>query len=146
MAKIQDQAPSLMTWSHCPNGKNHPISRYEFQCTNSNRFVSHRYDFYLVPQKVNQGTVAPTNYNVIYDEMELQPDKMQLLTYKLSHLYVSFYIRLAMLNDWNFPFLFLIAIYSTIGAAQFVCRQFADTQPNWPSLSHRFCTRFRTIR
>lgn len=105
MEKIQNQAPSSMTSSHCPKGKNHSISRCKFQCTDSNRCVSRRYDFYLVPQRVNQGTVAPTNYNVIYDQMGLQPDQMQILTYKLSHLYVSFwYIRPAMLNDWNFLF------------------------------------------
>lgn len=43
-----------------------------------------RYDFYLVSQSVRQGTVSPTSYNVIYDTMGLPPDKLQILTYKVS--------------------------------------------------------------
>ncbi|XP_077550222.1 piwi-like protein 1 [Haemaphysalis longicornis] len=46
-----------------------------------------RYDFFLVLQSVRQGTVAPTHYNVIYDTTGLKPDRMQRLTYKLTHLY-----------------------------------------------------------
>uniref|UniRef100_A0A0K8TM02 Piwib n=1 Tax=Tabanus bromius TaxID=304241 RepID=A0A0K8TM02_TABBR len=48
-----------------------------------------RYDFYLVSQTVRQGTVSPTSYNVIYDTMGLDPDKMQILTYKMTHLYYN---------------------------------------------------------
>lgn len=49
-----------------------------------------RYDFFLVSQAVNQGTATPTNYNVIYDTFGLPPDKLQIMTYKMCHLYVSF--------------------------------------------------------
>lgn len=49
-----------------------------------------RYDFFLVSQAVTQGTATPTNYNVIYDQFGLPPDLMQMLTYKMCHLYVSF--------------------------------------------------------
>lgn len=48
-----------------------------------------RYDFFLVSQAVNQGTATPTNYNVIYDTFGLPPDKLQMMTYKMCHLYVS---------------------------------------------------------
>jgi len=48
-----------------------------------------RYDFYLVSQSVRQGTVNPTSYNVIHDENKLPPGKMQMLTYKLTHLYFN---------------------------------------------------------
>jgi aubergine-like protein len=48
-----------------------------------------RYDFYIVSQSVRQGTVNPTSYNVIHDENGLPPGKMQLLTYKLTHLYFN---------------------------------------------------------
>lgn len=48
-----------------------------------------RYDFFLISQAVRQGTVSPTSYNVIHDGMNLAADKMQLLTYKMTHLYVS---------------------------------------------------------
>lgn len=48
-----------------------------------------RYDFFLVSQSVRQGTVAPTSYNVISDNMGLGPDKLQMLTYKQTHLYYN---------------------------------------------------------
>ncbi|CAG2058743.1 unnamed protein product, partial [Timema podura] len=47
------------------------------------------YDFYLVSQSVRQGTVSPTSYNVISDNIGLDPDKLQRLTYKLTHLYYN---------------------------------------------------------
>lgn len=48
-----------------------------------------RYDFFLVSQSVRQGTVSPTSYNVIYDNMGLSPDQIQILTYKMTHLYYN---------------------------------------------------------
>ena len=48
-----------------------------------------RYDFFLIPQSVNQGSVTPVAYNVIYDHSGLSPDQMQRLAYKLSHLYYN---------------------------------------------------------
>jgi aubergine-like protein len=48
-----------------------------------------RYDFFLASQDVRQGTVSPTNYNVVYDESEMPPDRLQLLSYKLCHLYFN---------------------------------------------------------
>ncbi|KHJ80527.1 piwi domain protein [Oesophagostomum dentatum] len=48
-----------------------------------------RYDFYLVPQYVNQGTVTPVCYNIIYDDTGLPPDRHHMLAYKLCHLYYN---------------------------------------------------------
>jgi aubergine-like protein len=48
-----------------------------------------RYDFYLVSQSVREGTVNPTSYNIILDESGWGPDKIQMLTYKLTHLYYN---------------------------------------------------------
>ena len=48
-----------------------------------------RYDFFLISQSVGQGTVNPTNYNVIIDESGWTPDRIQVLTYKLTHLYYN---------------------------------------------------------
>ncbi|XP_070495735.1 uncharacterized protein [Chironomus tepperi] len=48
-----------------------------------------RYDFYLISQSVRQGTVSPTSYNVIIDNLGLTPDKIQQLTYKMCHLYYN---------------------------------------------------------
>lgn len=47
------------------------------------------YDFFLVSQSVRQGTVSPTQYNVIHDTSGLKPDHIQRLTYKLTHLYYN---------------------------------------------------------
>lgn len=41
-----------------------------------------RYDFFLVPIESRLGTVSPTSYNVIYDNIGLPPAKLQELTYK----------------------------------------------------------------
>ncbi|KAH8403084.1 hypothetical protein KR222_004302, partial [Zaprionus bogoriensis] len=48
-----------------------------------------RYDFYLVSQTVQQGSVSPTSYNVIYSNIRLSPDQIQKLTYKMCHLYYN---------------------------------------------------------
>ena len=48
-----------------------------------------RYDFYLVAQNCNVGTVSPSSYNVLYDNLGLSPDKLQILTYKMTHLYYN---------------------------------------------------------
>lgn len=48
-----------------------------------------RHDFYLVSQSVRQGTVNPTSYNIIKNTSQLKPDHIQLLTYKLCHLYYN---------------------------------------------------------
>ncbi|XP_022818139.1 piwi-like protein Siwi [Spodoptera litura] len=48
-----------------------------------------RYDFYLVSQNVREGTISPTSYNVIQDTTGLHPDRMQWLTYKMTHLYYN---------------------------------------------------------
>jgi len=48
-----------------------------------------KYDFFLVSQHVRQGTVSPTHYVVIHDESGWDPDKVQKLTYKMTHLYYN---------------------------------------------------------
>ncbi|KAF5291921.1 hypothetical protein FQA39_LY14153 [Lamprigera yunnana] len=48
-----------------------------------------RYDFFIVSQCVRQGTVSPTSYNVLYDNLGLDADKIQRLTYKLTHMYFN---------------------------------------------------------
>ncbi|CAL8081471.1 unnamed protein product [Orchesella dallaii] len=48
-----------------------------------------RYDFFLVSQSVNQGTVSPTNYNVVCDDSGFRPEQMQKLSFKLCHNYYN---------------------------------------------------------
>ncbi|EEB19250.1 protein piwi, putative [Pediculus humanus corporis] len=48
-----------------------------------------RYDFYLVSQSVRQGTVSPTSYNIISDNVGWTPNHFQRFTYKLTHLYYN---------------------------------------------------------
>jgi len=48
-----------------------------------------KYDFFLVSQQVREGTLSPTRYSIVYDDSYLNPDQMQCLTYKLTHLYFN---------------------------------------------------------
>lgn len=48
-----------------------------------------KYDFFIVSQQIKHGTIMPTSYSVIYDNCGLDPDKMQRLTYKLTHMYFN---------------------------------------------------------
>lgn len=48
-----------------------------------------KYDFFLVSQQVHQGTITPTSYSVIEDTLALNADKIQRLTYKLTHMYFN---------------------------------------------------------
>ncbi|KAJ0174712.1 hypothetical protein K1T71_009820 [Dendrolimus kikuchii] len=47
------------------------------------------YDFLVVSQKVNQGTVTPTHYVVVHDDSKMTPDQCQRITYKMCHLYYN---------------------------------------------------------
>lgn len=51
--------------------------------------LPNRYDFYLIPQSCRQGSVSPTAYNVIEDSLFIPPEKLQMLTYKMCHLYYN---------------------------------------------------------
>ncbi|XP_044016135.1 piwi-like protein Siwi [Aphidius gifuensis] len=42
-----------------------------------------KYDFYISGKTVRNGSATPTLFNVIHDNVALQPDKMQLLTFRL---------------------------------------------------------------
>ncbi|XP_076233645.1 aubergine isoform X2 [Calliopsis andreniformis] len=48
-----------------------------------------KYDFYVVSQSVQQGTVTPCAYNVLFDSTGWRPDQMQRITYKLTHMYYN---------------------------------------------------------
>lgn len=50
-----------------------------------------RYEFFLVSQKCGQGTISPTNYNVLFDNTDLKPDNIQSWTYIQTHLYFNWY-------------------------------------------------------
>ncbi|XP_050457731.1 piwi-like protein Siwi [Cataglyphis hispanica] len=48
-----------------------------------------KYDFFIVSQHIRQGTISPTSYSVIYDNLGLDADKIQRMTYKLTHMYYN---------------------------------------------------------
>lgn len=48
-----------------------------------------KYDFFIVSQKVRQGTITPTSYSVIFDNLGLDADKIQRMSYKLTHMYFN---------------------------------------------------------
>lgn len=47
------------------------------------------YDFFLVSQRVTQGTVTPVHFVVICDNANIPPDVLQKLSYKLTHMYFN---------------------------------------------------------
>jgi aubergine-like protein len=47
------------------------------------------FDFFLVSQHVNQGTVSPTHYIVPYDDTGLKPDHIQRIAYKMTYMYYN---------------------------------------------------------
>ncbi|XP_057371400.1 piwi-like protein Siwi [Daphnia carinata] len=51
--------------------------------------LQERFDFFLVSQKVTQGTVSPTSYNIVEDQTGITPDIHQRLAYALTHLYYN---------------------------------------------------------
>jgi hypothetical protein len=55
--------------------------------------LQERYDFFLVSQKVTQGTVSPTSYNIIEDDTGISPDIHQRLAYALTHLYYNWPVQ-----------------------------------------------------
>lgn len=76
--------------------------------------VSDRYDFFLVSQNTRIGTVTPTHYNVIEDTLaNWSPDKMQRLTYKLTHMYYNwavsiFYLLQIAIDEWKLNIIIVV--------------------------------------
>ena len=48
-----------------------------------------RYDFLIVSQFIQKGSVSPTGFNVISDNVALDASKLQRLSYKLTHMYFN---------------------------------------------------------
>lgn len=53
--------------------------------------LQERYEFFLVSQKCGQGTVSPTNYNILYDTSEMNVERIQQWTFIHTHLYYNWY-------------------------------------------------------
>ena len=54
-----------------------------------NSVVGNEFEFYLVSQKAGQGISQATQYKIIYDEIELRPEDIHLLIYKMCFLYYN---------------------------------------------------------
>ena len=50
---------------------------------------ANRYDFYLISQSTRQGTITPTYYNIIHDEVGFGPDIHQKMALKFCFLYYN---------------------------------------------------------
>nr|XP_022317079.1 piwi-like protein 1 [Crassostrea virginica] len=48
-----------------------------------------KFDFFIVSQHVRQGTVSPTHYICVHDSIQMKPDHLQRLSYKMTHLYYN---------------------------------------------------------
>ncbi|KAK4016032.1 hypothetical protein OUZ56_030995 [Daphnia magna] len=51
--------------------------------------LGERFDFFLISQKVNQGTVSPTSFNVIHNSSNLPPSAHQSMAYALTQVYYN---------------------------------------------------------
>ncbi|XP_052899099.1 protein argonaute-3 [Anopheles moucheti] len=49
----------------------------------------HKYDYYLVAQNVQMGTVTPTHYIVLRDDSQFSPDVLQRLSHKMCYMYYN---------------------------------------------------------
>lgn len=78
-----------------------------------------RYDFYLVPTSVRQGTVSPTYFNVIYDTLGLPAARLQTLTYFLCHGYYNWTDAIA-----------VPAVCKYAAKLAFLCSQHLHRAPN----------------
>lgn len=65
----------------------------------------------MVSQSTNQGTVSPTHFHILEDTNELAPDRLQIITYRFTHLYynwpVSFLLKDKSWHQLIFHFNFL---------------------------------------
>ena len=61
-------------------------------------FLTFSAEFYLISQSTNQGTVSPTHFHIVYGEKELQADRMQNLTFRLTHMYYNWSVRIFTFN------------------------------------------------
>jgi len=75
----------INTRAFLTNGLNVPVGTV----IDSAVTLPERYDFFMVSQDVRQGTVSPTNYNVVFDESQFPADRMQLMALKLTHMYYN---------------------------------------------------------
>eukprot|EP01156_Anaeramoeba_ignava_P013760 Anaeramoba_ignava/a607479_110.p1 GENE.a607479_110~~a607479_110.p1 ORF type:complete len:790 (+),score=174.80 a607479_110:432-2801(+) len=48
-----------------------------------------RFDFFLVPQKVNMGSATPVHFTCVYDSANIPADALQEVTFQLCHLYYN---------------------------------------------------------
>ena len=60
---------------------------------NNVEHVDNMFDFYLVSQSANQGTVSPSHFRVLADDLNFRQsgriDRLQILTFMLSHMYFN---------------------------------------------------------
>ena len=47
------------------------------------------YDYYVMPAKANQGSMTPTHFHVIYDDVKTRCDEIQILSYRLCYAYYN---------------------------------------------------------
>lgn len=65
-------------------------------------------------QAVRFGCVAPTHYNVVFDNSGLKPDHMQRLTYKLCHMYYNWQVITN--EDHYISITLLLIVYNNVSS------------------------------
>ncbi|XP_049546124.1 protein aubergine-like isoform X2 [Anopheles darlingi] len=72
-----------------------------------------RTDFFLVSQSTTKGTVAPTSYNIIYNELGLTTDQIQVYTYRQTLMYYNWCggVRVPAVCQYAHKLAFLVSQY-----------------------------------
>ena len=63
--------------------------------------LSENFDFFLVSQKVNQGTVSPTKFNIIFNSANIPATVHQNIAYSMTQVYYNW----AVITFFYFKFL-----------------------------------------
>ena len=86
---ILNQAQSLIKKSLRMIAKSKLNNNYQI-LDNSKLVLNYFFlSYFLIAQSVGQGTVAPTHYTILVNSTGLSTDRIQILTYKMCHLYFN---------------------------------------------------------
>ncbi|XP_050090510.1 protein aubergine-like [Anopheles aquasalis] len=72
-----------------------------------------RTDFFLVSQSTRQGTVSPTSYNIVFNELGLSTDQIQIYTYRQTLMYYNWCggVRVPAVCQYAHKLAFLVSLY-----------------------------------
>lgn len=64
----------------------------------------------MISQSTNQGTVSPTHFHILEDTNELASDRLQIITYRFTHLYYNWPVSLVLFKNKSTFYMFCFLI------------------------------------